>query len=286
MLRELGPSLGAAALLLDGELVGEDLWIGDLLHLDGRDVARLPFRERYALLNDLPLAGPHWRLAPVSPAAAPRSSRPSGNSAWPGSSRRTPSALRAGQAQCRVGRGRRARATARRGRPGQADQPAQGALPAHRHDEGRRAGLLPRGCRGDAAASARPAGHDGPVARRGREALLFFVEKDVSRHAPSWIRTARVGTPGGRSENADFPLIDDVQGLAWAANLAALELHVPQWRLGPRGARHHPDLLVFDLDPGEGTTGRRLRARRRADRRAPRSGRARLLPAHQRGQGQ
>jgi bifunctional non-homologous end joining protein LigD len=81
-----------------------------------------------------------------------------------------------------------------------------------------------------------------------------FFEKDVSRHAPSWIRTARVGTPGGRSENADFPLIDDVQGLAWAANLAALELHVPQWRLGPRGARHHPDLLVFDLDPGEGTT--------------------------------
>ena len=81
-----------------------------------------------------------------------------------------------------------------------------------------------------------------------------FFEKDVSRHAPSWIRTARVGTPGGRSENADFPLIDDAQGLAWAANLAALELHVPQWRLGPRGARHNPDLVVFDLDPGEGTT--------------------------------
>jgi bifunctional non-homologous end joining protein LigD len=36
--------------------------------------------------------------------------------------------------------------------------------------------------------------------------------------------------------------------------LAALELHVPQWRLGPRGAHHNPDLVVFDLDPGEGTT--------------------------------
>jgi len=81
-----------------------------------------------------------------------------------------------------------------------------------------------------------------------------FFEKDVSRHAPSWIRTARVGTPGGRSESADFPLIDDVDGLAWAANLAALELHVPQWRIGPRGGHHPPDLVVFDLDPGEGTT--------------------------------
>ena len=81
-----------------------------------------------------------------------------------------------------------------------------------------------------------------------------FFEKDVSRHAPSWIRTARVGTPGGRSESADFPVIDDVEGLAWAANLAALELHVPQWRLGPRDGRQLPDLVVFDLDPGEGTT--------------------------------
>ncbi|OLT15836.1 ATP-dependent DNA ligase [Pseudonocardia sp. CNS-139] len=81
-----------------------------------------------------------------------------------------------------------------------------------------------------------------------------FFEKDVSRHAPSWIRTARVGTPGGRSETADFPLIDDAEGLAWAANLAALELHVPQWRVGPGGERTLPDLVVFDLDPGEGTT--------------------------------
>nr|WP_240157829.1 non-homologous end-joining DNA ligase [Pseudonocardia broussonetiae] len=81
-----------------------------------------------------------------------------------------------------------------------------------------------------------------------------FFEKDVSRHAPPWIRTARVGTPGGRSETADFPVIEDVQGLAWAANLAALELHVPQWRVGPRDGRHLPDLVVFDLDPGEGTT--------------------------------
>ncbi|MDQ4116545.1 MAG: non-homologous end-joining DNA ligase [Actinomycetota bacterium] len=81
-----------------------------------------------------------------------------------------------------------------------------------------------------------------------------FFEKDVSRHAPDWLRTARVGTPGGRSETADFPVLGSAEDLAWAANLAALELHVPQWRLGPRDGRHAPDLVVFDLDPGEGTT--------------------------------
>ncbi|MCE3552023.1 non-homologous end-joining DNA ligase [Pseudonocardia sp. RS11V-5] len=81
-----------------------------------------------------------------------------------------------------------------------------------------------------------------------------FFEKDVSRHAPDWIRTERVGTPGGRSESAYFPLLESEEGLAWAANLAALELHVPQWRVGPRGGRQTPDLVVFDLDPGEGTT--------------------------------
>jgi bifunctional non-homologous end joining protein LigD len=92
-----------------------------------------------------------------------------------------------------------------------------------------------------------------PVTRKrwpdGVEKPSFF-EKDVSRHAPSWIRTERVGTPGGRSEHADFPFIESAQGLAWAANLAALGLHVPQWEVGPRGAVRMPDRLVVDLDPG------------------------------------
>ena len=118
----------------------------------------------------------------------------------------------------------------------------------------------------------------------GVDAPSFF-EKDVSRHAPSWIRTARVGTPGGRSESADFPVIDDVEGLAWAANLAALELHVPQWRLGPRDGRQLPDLVVFDLDPGEGTTV--VECARVAERLADllAADGLRGLPAHQRRQG-
>jgi DNA ligase D-like protein (predicted polymerase)/DNA ligase D-like protein (predicted 3'-phosphoesterase) len=83
-----------------------------------------------------------------------------------------------------------------------------------------------------------------------------FYEKNVARHAPDWVRTVRLPTPGSTksAETTDFVVIDDLPTLVWAANLAALELHVPQWTVGPRGARHPPDLLVFDLDPGAPAT--------------------------------
>src|SRR5262249_30657127 len=50
-------------------------------------------------------------------------------------------------------------------------------------------------------------------------------------------------------ETLDFIVVNDVATLAWLANLAALELHTPQWRLN-RGQPDEPDLLVVDLDPG------------------------------------
>jgi bifunctional non-homologous end joining protein LigD len=82
-----------------------------------------------------------------------------------------------------------------------------------------------------------------------------FYEKDVSRHAPDWVRTAPLeNTHGDGPDVNHYPVINDLPTLVWAANLAALELHVPQWTVGPRGGRRNPDLLVFDLDPGEPAT--------------------------------
>ncbi|WP_199431464.1 non-homologous end-joining DNA ligase [Qaidamihabitans albus] len=83
-----------------------------------------------------------------------------------------------------------------------------------------------------------------------------FFEKDVSRHAPEWVRTVCIETPGSSrgAEKADFALVQDLPTLVWVANLASLELHVPQWTVGPRGAIRDPDLLVFDLDPGSPAT--------------------------------
>ncbi|MFB9690586.1 non-homologous end-joining DNA ligase [Amycolatopsis plumensis] len=83
-----------------------------------------------------------------------------------------------------------------------------------------------------------------------------FFEKDVSRHAPDWVRTARL-TVGGRRKDPElvaYPLINDLPELVWAANLAALELHVHQWTVGPGDERGTPDRLVFDLDPGPGAS--------------------------------
>jgi len=79
-----------------------------------------------------------------------------------------------------------------------------------------------------------------------------FFEKNVPSHAPSWLRTVVLPTPGSsrNRETLTYPVIDSVAGLIWAVNLAALEFHVPQWTVGPRGGVHNPTRLVIDLDPG------------------------------------
>jgi bifunctional non-homologous end joining protein LigD len=49
-------------------------------------------------------------------------------------------------------------------------------------------------------------------------------------------------------------LLSDRASLVWAANLAALELHVPLWhREGDAEPPTLPDHLVFDFDPGPDT---------------------------------
>lgn len=90
----------------------------------------------------------------------------------------------------------------------------------------------------------------------GVEGEAFF-EKNVSRGAPSWLARVRVPRSGraGSSGEIAYPLVGDRPSLIWAANLAALELHVPMWRVGDgAGLPKDPDLVVFDLDPGPGTS--------------------------------
>jgi bifunctional non-homologous end joining protein LigD len=83
-----------------------------------------------------------------------------------------------------------------------------------------------------------------------------FYDKDASRHAPEWLRVVRLPTPGSSKahEEIGYAVIDGLPALVWAANLAGLELHVPQWTVTAQGRPRAPDLLVFDLDPGSGTT--------------------------------
>jgi bifunctional non-homologous end joining protein LigD len=96
---------------------------------------------------------------------------------------------------------------------------------------------------------------DRPVTRirwpDGTDSTPFF-EKNVPSYAPAWLRTVKLPTPGSsrNRETLIFPVLSETADLIWMANLAALELHVPQWTVGPRGAVRNPSRLVIDLDPG------------------------------------
>ncbi|WP_260860705.1 ATP-dependent DNA ligase [Mycobacterium tilburgii] len=86
-----------------------------------------------------------------------------------------------------------------------------------------------------------------------------FFEKQLASSAPDWLARASVTH---RSGTTTYPIIDSVDGLAWIAQQAALEVHVPQWRFVAQRTRSRAQelkpgpatRLVFDLDPGEGVT--------------------------------
>lgn len=82
----------------------------------------------------------------------------------------------------------------------------------------------------------------------GVDAPSFF-EKQLAASAPAWLRR---GSLPHRSRTTVYPIIDSPAGLAWIAQQAALEVHVPQWRFTADGTPGAADRLVFDLDPGEG----------------------------------
>ncbi|WP_328442769.1 non-homologous end-joining DNA ligase [Amycolatopsis sp. NBC_00438] len=85
-----------------------------------------------------------------------------------------------------------------------------------------------------------------------------FFEKNVPRGAPDWLPTVRLPSTGSRSVKGEgeieYALLDELAALVWTANMAALELHVHQWKVDSDGVRQASDLLVFDLDPGPGTS--------------------------------
>jgi bifunctional non-homologous end joining protein LigD len=95
-----------------------------------------------------------------------------------------------------------------------------------------------------------------------------FFAKHAPAGRPDWVRTEDIITQSSRSrepgEPIEYVVLDDLPSLIWAANLAALELHVPMWRFPKPSSGHEakpapehglePDLLVFDLDPGAPAT--------------------------------
>ncbi len=74
----------------------------------------------------------------------------------------------------------------------------------------------------------------------------FFFEKRCPSHRPAWVKTAEILQEDG--ERMTVCLVNDLETLMWAENLASVELHVP---LARAGSPETPDSMVFDLDPGD-----------------------------------
>lgn len=102
----------------------------------------------------------------------------------------------------------------------------------------------------------RHAGHR-PVTRKrwvhgvgtAEEPGQVFFQKNIDDNAPSWV-------PRNAIQHKDhinvYPMVNDLATLTWLVQIAAIEMHVPQWRFTADGARSDPDRLVLDLDPGPG----------------------------------
>lgn len=74
----------------------------------------------------------------------------------------------------------------------------------------------------------------------------FFYEKRCPSHRPAWVNTATIRQDEG--EPLTVCLVNDLETLIWAENLASVELHVP---LARTHSPENPDSMVFDLDPGD-----------------------------------
>jgi len=83
--------------------------------------------------------------------------------------------------------------------------------------------------------------------KRVRPGQAPFMQRNVSKGAPDWVRTVPVWSEGSHREIAQV-LCDDRRTLLWLANQRAVEFHVPFFRVGDDG----PTGLVLDLDPPEG----------------------------------
>lgn len=94
-----------------------------------------------------------------------------------------------------------------------------------------------------------------------------FFEKNAPAGTPTWVRTQQVETSDGAVR---YVVVEEAATLVWLANLAAIELHTPQWRITdvpdtpgdeePRSIQVDGEraplatTFIVDLDPGEGVS--------------------------------
>ena len=82
--------------------------------------------------------------------------------------------------------------------------------------------------------------------KRVRPGQEPFMQRNVAKGAPEWVRTVPVWSYGAHREVHQV-LCDDRRTLLWLANQRAVEFHVPFSRAG----EEQPTGIVLDLDPPE-----------------------------------
>ena len=70
-----------------------------------------------------------------------------------------------------------------------------------------------------------------------------FFQKNMPDYFPGWFRSVNLSKEGG---SVAYPVVDDAASLVYLANQGTITLHAA---LAKTGSPHHPDRLVFDLDP-------------------------------------
>jgi bifunctional non-homologous end joining protein LigD len=80
-------------------------------------------------------------------------------------------------------------------------------------------------------------------------------EKQMPRYTPDWVHRVTIKPSTGEPREVTYVVVDDEATLVWVANLAAITLHI--W-YSHAPTIDVPDVILFDLDPGERTPLARL----------------------------
>jgi bifunctional non-homologous end joining protein LigD len=80
---------------------------------------------------------------------------------------------------------------------------------------------------------------------RARPGQPPFMQKNVPKYAPAWVRTVQVWAEASHRE-VSYPLCDDARTLLWLANQRAVEYHPALFTTADWA---HPTHLILDIDP-------------------------------------
>src|SRR5918997_6677849 len=90
---------------------------------------------------------------------------------------------------------------------------------------------------------------DGVGSAKVSKPPTVFFNKDLTAGTPDWVVRHKIAH---KDHDNYYPVVNDLATLTWLAQLAALEIHVPQWRFSPNGLPRHPERAGFFPPPPPG----------------------------------